>query len=126
MKWKQNRFGCRKVVRQATVVAHWDLAQKVWAGSAASNVVVDDDENDNDDDDDGDMIMEMLVMMWMAFADYTDHQFQGVIRRLRVNKRPVQLSIGRTRNMVQVWHCSAEEVKAMIAYLKQQKNHVHN
>jgi len=59
-------------------------------------------------------------------ADYTDHQFQGVIRRLRVNGRPVQMSSGRPQNKVEVWHCSAEEVKVFITFLKQQQRYIHN
>lgn len=57
--------------------------------------------------------------------DYTDHQFSGVIRRLRVNGRPVQMSSGRPQNKVEVWHCSAEEVKVFITFLKQQQRYIH-
>ena len=60
------------------------------------------------------------------YADYTDHQFSGVIRNLRVNNRPVQMSGRRTKNKVEVWHCSAEEVQRFTTYLKQQQIYVHN
>ena len=76
------------------------------------------------------LLMMMMMMMMLAcacvYTDYTDHQFSGVIRRLRVNGRPVQMSGGRTENKVEVWHCSAEEVNRFITFLKQQQRYVHN
>jgi len=56
----------------------------------------------------------------VCFADYTDHQFSGVIRRLRLNGRPVQMSGRKTQNLVEVWHCSDDAAQLLITFLKQQ------
>jgi len=72
------------------------------------------------------VMMMILLMLVCVHTDYTDHQFSGVIRRLRVNGRSVQMSSGRTMNKVEVWHCSAVEVNRFITFLKQQQRYVHN
>jgi len=77
------------------------------------------------DDDDNDRLGPNDVAVMRLYVDYTDHQFSGVIRRLRVNGRPVQMSSGRAQNKVEVWHCSAEEVNRFITFLKQQQHYVH-
>ena len=66
-----------------------------------------------------------MMMPMLLCSDYTDHQFSGVIRRLRVNRRPVQMSRGTRYNKVDVWHCTADEVNNFITFLKQQKQQQH-
>ena len=60
------------------------------------------------------------ICVRVCFADYTDHQFSGVIRRLRLNGRPVQMSGRKTQNLVEVWHCSDDAAQLLITFLKQQ------
>jgi hypothetical protein len=60
----------------------------------------------------------------MIDADYTDHQFQGAIRKLRLNGRQVALGGRHTRGNVEVWHCRDEEVSKFLTFLKQQKKYI--
>jgi len=70
-------------------------------------------------------MMAMLLMLTIC-VDYTDHQFSGVIRGLKVNGQPVQMGGRRTQNKVEVWHCSAGEVTRFITFLKQQQRYIRN
>jgi hypothetical protein len=58
--------------------------------------------------------------------EYTDHQFSGIIRRLRINNRPVQMSGRQTHGKVEVWHCTADEVSRFLTFLKQQQRYARN
>jgi hypothetical protein len=55
---------------------------------------------------------------------YTDHQFQGVIRHLRVNGRNVNLGAKKlTHGRVNVWRCTADESEFFVNWIKQSKLH---
>lgn len=57
---------------------------------------------------------------------YTDHQFQGVIKNVRINGRNVQLGGRRPMHMhgrVDVWLCDKDETEFFINWIKQSKQH---
>jgi len=65
--------------------------------------------------------------MSKVFAGYSEYQFTGVVRRVRLNGRLAKLSDLPTNGQVEVVPCSSSEVKDFIEQMKvQHQQHLHH